>query len=431
MSTPIIGLCGKTRLPRGREGRGRGGLVLRFDTDHNVPLTHCVSANIWGVEHLAAAYHEHHSDLCALLEVIAESFLRCYRGLAQMPGEATINYAHPKVEIAALCDVNPQALAELGRYFGLPDSALFTRYHEFVNAPLDIVVIATPIEYHAQQAVQAMESGKHVLCEQTAAYTVDDCRILVETVKRTGRKYMMAENYCYFHYVREWKKLIEQGKLGQIFYAEGEYIHEIENLLIDPVTGERYWRYRRASIWYCGHTLGPLLTLMDDWIVRATGAQAGRHMHPTETVAFIDMEVGLFQTEKGAVIKILRSQVARRYPDMIFYSLYGTKGFVENGREGGWGATKGRLFLEGEMEKEKGAIEIDCPTVDPNAPEEAKQGGHGTSEYYMVRDFIAAIENDTTPPIDVVRAVDMTLPGILAHESAMKGGVWLDVPRFE
>ena len=351
-------------------------------------------------------------------------------GLSRGQGLVRAFATHPQVDVAALCDINPARLADLGAEFKLPDSALYTKYYEFVNAPLDIVVIATPIEYHAQQAVQAMEAGKHVLCEQTAAYTVDDCEYLVKTVRRTGKVYMMAENYCYFHYVREWKHLIDQGKLGKIFYAEGEYIHEIENLLIDPVTGERHWRYTRAPIWYCGHTLGPLLTLMDDRIVKATGAQAGRNIHPNETVAFIDMEVGLFQTQKGAVIKILRSQVARRYPDTVYYTLYGTKGFVENGREGGWGGTQGRLFLEDEMDKEKGARVIDCPTSDPNAPEEAKHGGHGTSEFYMVRDFISAIDNGTKPPIDVVRSVDMTLPGILAHEAAMKGGVWLDVPLF-
>ena len=192
----------------------------------------------------------------------------------------------------------------------------------------------------------AMESGKHVLCEQTAAYTVDDCERLIQTVRRTGQVYMMAENYCYFHYIQEWKQIISAGRLGPIVYAEGEYIHEIERLLVDPVTGERYWRYRRAPIWYCAHTLGPLLTLMDDRIVKATGAHSGRHKHPGESIAFLDMEVGLFQTAKGAVIKILRSQVATRYHDLIFYCLYGTKGFVENGRTGGAGPSQGRLFMK-------------------------------------------------------------------------------------
>lgn len=339
--------------------------------------------------------------------------------------------SHPDVEIAALCDMNEETLSGMGRQFGLPDAALFTQFHQFVNAPLDLIAIATPIEYHAQQSIAAMEAGKHVLCEQTAAYTADDCERLVQTVRSTGRKYMMAENYCYFHYVREWRDMIRAGKLGQIFYAEGEYIHEITDLLRDPQTGEEYWRYRRAPIWYCGHTLGPLLTLMDDRIVKATGAQAGRHTHPGESIAYLDMEVGLFQTAKGAVIKILRSQVAPRYHDLIFYSLYGTKGFVENGREGGWGGTKGRLFLKDEMKPDDGAREIECPTSDPKAPGEAKRGGHGTSEYYMIRDFIGAIQNDTPPPIDVVRAVDMTLPGICAHEAAMRGGVWVDVPQFD
>jgi hypothetical protein len=48
----------------------------------------------------------------------------------------------------------------------------------------------------------------------------------------------------------------------------------------------------------------------------------------------------------------------------------------------------------------------------------------------MIRDFIEAVENRTRPPIDVVRAVDLTVPGILAHEAAMSGGKWLDVPLF-
>jgi len=352
-------------------------------------------------------------------------------GLRRGSGLVRSLAGHPHVQVAALCDLDENALSKLATDFNVADQQVYTRFDDFVNAPLDIVVIATPIEFHAPQAIAALESGKHVLCEQTAAYTLADCEQLVNTVRKSGRVYMMAENYCYFHYIRQWKALIDQGKLGKIFHAEGEYLHEIVDLLIDPQTGKRRWRYPRAPIWYCAHCLGPLLTLMDDRIVKATGVHSGKNIFPNEEgLGFLDMEVGLFQTQKGATIKILRSQVAPRHHELIFYSLYGTKGFVENGREGGWGGTKGRLYLEDEMAKKEGAQEIDCLTVDPNAPAEALKGGHGTSEYYMVRDFIGAIETNTQPPIDIARAIDFTAPGICAHESAMQGGVWVDVPLF-
>lgn len=350
-------------------------------------------------------------------------------GLHRGQGLVQTMAAHPRVTIAALCDVDQATLAEMGARFGLSDRALFTSYDDFVNAPIDIVVIATPIGFHASQAIAALASGKHVLSEQTAAYTLEDCERLAAAVRGSGRTYMMAENYCYFHYIRQWKQIVDAGRLGTIYYAEGEYLHEIVDLLIDPATGQRRWRYTRPPILYCAHCLGPLLTLMDDRIVRATGVHAGQHTYPDEGIGFLDMEVGLFQTQKGAVIKIMRSQVVARHPDMVWYSLYGTKGFVENGR-GGWGRTTGQLYVEGEMPKQPGAQPIECATVDPDAPAEALAGGHGTSEYYMVRDFIDALEQGRRPPIDVLRAIDFTAPGICAHESAMKGGVWVDVPQF-
>ena len=48
----------------------------------------------------------------------------------------------------------------------------------------------------------------------------------------------------------------------------------------------------------------------------------------------------------------------------------------------------------------------------------------------MVRDFLDALAGKQAPPIDAVRAMDYTVPGIIAHQAAQRGGVWLDVPYF-
>lgn len=338
----------------------------------------------------------------------------------------------PETQIAALCDLNEARLADAAAHFGVPDRWAFTDYEAFLEAPIDVVVIGTPIQLHAGQAVKAMESGKHVLSEVTAAWTIPECEQIVETVKRTRQVYMLAENNCYLHYVRQWKEWIEAGRLGHIFYAEAEYIHDIRHLLWDEASGEAFWRLERPPIYYCSHSLGPLLMLMDDRIVKATGAHSGYGIVPEKGPACLNMEVGLFQTQKGAVIKVLRSQVALREPPMHYYSLYGTRGTVESGR----GRERaGKLYVEGETSPNPrygGYQVIDCPQADPAAPPEAFGGGHGTIEYYLVRDFIAALASGSVrPPIDVIKAMDMTVPGICAHEAAMSGGKWMDVPLFE
>jgi len=350
-------------------------------------------------------------------------------GLSRGKGFVNVFSAHPDAEVTGLCDIDEKRLAETGEAFGLSDACLYSAFDEFLNADMDIVMIATPIPFHTEQTIKSVESGRHVLCEQTVAYTIEECEAVVNAVRRSGKTYMMGENYCYFHYLREWQKLIDQGKIGKIYYAEGEYIHEIINLLENKDGGGYYWRHERPPIWYCAHTLGPILKLMDDRIVKACGLTTGFTKMPEykDHPGFLDIEIGLFRTQKGAVVKILRSQVAAR-PHMVWYSLYGTKGHLENDRDRG----EGLYHVDGEAGTgEGGGSSYPCPTVDPDAPEEARKGGHGTSEYYMIREFLDALASGVHPPIDVMRATDFTVPGIVAHESAMKGGEWMDVPLFD
>jgi predicted dehydrogenase len=323
--------------------------------------------------------------------------------------------SHPKTEVVAICDVNSHLLENVGRELGLTDKQMFTSFDDFLsNSPLDIVVIATPIEFHTEQTIKSLEAGKDVLCEQTVAYTIEECEKVVEAVKRTGRVYMMAENYIYFRFMREWKEIVRQGKLGDIIYAENEYFNPIVHLLVDEKTGKFSWRATRAPIWYCAHSIGPLLHLMEDRIVKAMGLLSDFVSYPQykDYIGFVDMEMATFQTQKGAIIQVLVSNVSPR-GHIIYHSLYGTKGYVEAARRG----EEGLIFIKDEMQAPS---PFPCKIYDENPP-----------EFYMIEDFLKAVETRTRPPIDVIRAMDFTVPGIIAHQSALQGGKWLDVPLFE
>ena len=128
----------------------------------------------------------------------------------------------PRVEVTAVCDVSANALEQAGSFLRLPEKRLFTDYGDFLSADVDVVVIGTPIPFHAEQAVMAMDAGRHVLSEVTAADTVEGCEAIVDVSERTGRTYRMAENYIWFNYIQKWRQWIDRGDLGRIYDAEGE-----------------------------------------------------------------------------------------------------------------------------------------------------------------------------------------------------------------
>jgi predicted dehydrogenase len=331
-----------------------------------------------------------------------------------------------RTEVTALCDIDENNLEKAAKVIGLEDSKLYKNYDDFINSDIDIVVISTPIPLHSEQAVKALNMNKHVFCEVTAAHTIEGCEAIINAATKSKGKYMLAENYVYLHYIQQWKRYIEQNRIGKIHYAEAEYIHDIRDLLFNRDTGETFWRIYRPPITYCSHCLGPLLYLMDDYIIKATGAGNKSTIVKDFWPSTIDMQVALFETKKGSLIKILRSQVTPRKPAIATYSVYGDKGFLETGRTPGYD-TVGLRYFEQWDETTK---HISCYGTDLDEPIEAHMGGHGTSDYTIANVFIDAIENDTTPPLDVVKAMDMTIPGLIAHEAAEKGNVWLDVPRF-
>lgn len=347
-------------------------------------------------------------------------------GVGRGSGYGRLLMDSPDCEVVACCDASHEALGEFQRELELPDSCCFADYDDFISAScMDAIFLGTPIPAHADQTVMALESGVNVLCEVTAASTVDDCGRIVDAVRRSGSSYMMAENCNYWHFVREWQTLVQSGRIGKVFYSECEYLHPLPEMIIGPETGEYQWRAQRPPLHYCSHSLGPILEITRDRITRAMGMGQGHKVAPEhQVVGAIDIQVGLFETERGALIKLLRTSIAPRRPHMHYYMLQGTRGYLETDRKG---PRRGQLYLADEMAE---AQEIEVLISDPSLPEPARAGGHGTSEYLLLQDFLRAMATGEKPALNEVRAMDLTVPGIIAHESATRGGVWMDVPSF-
>ena len=331
-----------------------------------------------------------------------------------------------RTEITAICDLDPQKLEEFAKELNLSDSQVYTDYDEFLNSDVDIVVIGTPIPFHEEQVIKALNAGKHVLSEVTMANTIEGCINIREAAKKAKGKYMLAENYMYFHFIKEWKKYIDEGRIGNIHYAEAEYIHDIRNLLLDKNSGETFWRKYRPPIHYCTHCLGPLMYLMgDDYIVKATASGNKNTIQEGLWPSTIDMQVALFETKQGRAIKICRSQVTPRpEPHTVYYSVYGSKGYLENNRHGH--EVVGSRYFEG---IDKCSVPINCYETEVEAPNYAK-GVHGTSDYYIAQAFLDCVEFNQVPILNEDRAFEITMPGLIAHEAAVRGNVWLDVPHF-
>ena len=130
------------------------------------------------------------------------------------------------IKIVAVCDKQSKKLDDVK---GLKDAKLFSDFDEFLqygkSVGMNAVFLANYFHQHAPFAIKAMEAGMDVVSECTSAGTMKECVELVRAVERTGRKYMIAENYPFSLSNMEIARLCRAGKLGTPLYAEGEYNH--------------------------------------------------------------------------------------------------------------------------------------------------------------------------------------------------------------
>ncbi len=322
------------------------------------------------------------------------------------------------VRIAAGCDQSPDRLDVFASRF--PDATLVRSYDALLELDLDAVILAGYCPDHGHQSVKALEAGFDVLSEVTAFHTPAEGVALVEAVEATGHAYMMAENCCFRARAFEARRLYQEGSLGRYVHGECEYIHDIRNLMWNP-DGSPHWRSWLPPYYYATHPLGEVLHILDARVVTVQGHQVAGMMDDSPNP--IDAGAMTLRLDNGGLLRAMTSFASAR--DSQWLSLYGTMGLVESSR---WGDRNEMAFRKaGEAASSVPHYYVPEP---PAGTGVATRYGHGGADYYPVRHFIEAIRQGTPPPVDVYRACDFTLPGIMAYRSSLAGEMPLPVPDF-
>ncbi|MEQ8763647.1 MAG: Gfo/Idh/MocA family oxidoreductase [Planctomycetota bacterium] len=317
---------------------------------------------------------------------------------------------HPNVEIVAVTDLIPERCAELAKACRCEKT--YPSCEEMIQDDrIEAVFIATDAPSHARLAIAALEHGKHVASAVPAVHgSLEDAERLFEAVQRSGLKYMMFET-SYFHAdLYAWHQQYRAGLMGRLVYSEGEYFHYFGSPLggYNPKTRRvdtDGWRKGLPPQWYPTHsnayyigvtggTFTEVSCMGNPSIVPHLQAENNDYQNP------FGSEIALFRTSEGGMS---RMAVCWDMP-----TAHGEKGRVY-----------GQKNVPAQINDKR-----------PPLPPGVDAGSHGGSHGYLMSEFVDAILRDRKPWVDVAQALNMTVAGIVAHQSALKDGELLKIPQY-
>ncbi len=353
-------------------------------------------------------------------------------------GSSMVKYCRmaDNAELVAICDKWEEALNAHKEAWQDENITYYTNFEDFIKHDMDAVVLSNYAHEHAPFAMKAIKAGKHVFSEVLAAKDMKEAIELIETVESHDRIYAYGENYCYMHAAWEMKKIYEQGEIGELEYAECEYIHNCESIWPALTYGDpNHWRNNMSSFGYCTHSIGPIVHATKLRPVSVTGLEPN-YSARRSTMGNKGGEYGIemLRMENGAIVKSIHGGL---YKDSIWFSMYGRKGRVESGRHDPNVGEKDVIFS---------GLDKVYVNVDSYAGEYAEENirayephrefdhladalSHAGSDFYSMWHFVEKIlGNPDADIVDVYEAMDMTLPGIFAHKSAQAGGIPMEIP---
>ncbi len=356
-----------------------------------------------------------------------------YRGKSMID----VLMVYKEAELVAICDFFEPALKNVERQakkLGLDNITYYTEFDEFLkHEGLDAVVLANYAHEHAPFAIKCLNAGKHVMSEVLPCETMAQAVELIEAVEKSGKVYAYAENYCYMNHTFEMWKTYEKGEIGEVKYAEGEYVHDCTSVWPQISYGDKtHWRNNMYPTFYCTHSLGPIITITGRRPVKVIGYEFPPNMfNYSVTGGAGGGGMEMVTLDNGAVVKSLHAGLKREPSDRGFnYQVYCEKGMMETGRfeensSFNYYQEEKNRTCEGEWKKYEPVNDIQSELM--------KQfPTHGGGDFYSTYFFVQKIlgKPDGKWSIDVYQAVDMGICGILAWRSALNGNQPVDVPNL-
>ena len=306
---------------------------------------------------------------------------------------------------------------------------------------VEAVALFTPAPDHVRHAVLCMNVGKHVLSAVPAAMSIEECITLVDKVKSTGLTYMMAETSYYQQMTISARKFNAEGKFGTIFSCESEYHHAgLESLFWDG--GKRTWRYGFPPMHYPTHCTAHLVSVTGERLTEVSCLGWGDDDPVLKDNVYGNPfwnETAFFKSTRGTPFRVqVYWKGAHRGTERATW--YGDKMSLFCADPNGQGPVIVRA--SGQTEKDSGGFTRQLAPFEaypaPNwwatdmLPEALRHNsGHEGSHTFLTHEFISALIEGRKPTVNVWEAVAYTAPGIVAHQSARRGGEQLKVPQIE
>jgi len=318
---------------------------------------------------------------------------------------------HPNAQVVAVSDLFPdrcQALAQACKC-----EKTYPSLEEMVkDDSIEAIFVATDAPSHCRHCIEVLQHGKHVATAVPAVWErLEDADRLFETVKKSGLNYMMFETSCFHADLYAMRQIYNAGGFGQLVYSEGEYFH----YACAVIPSYKDWRIGLPPQWYPTHS--------NAYYVGVTGGsftevsclgmpsirdelkpENNRYKNPFGT------EIALFRTSEGGMSRMAVS--------------WDTPGY--GGEVGRVRGQKGSMVGE----KYEG-LEKTLPNLaKPALPPAVEAGGHGGSHGYLGHEFVMSILENRQPLVNVAWALNMTVAGIVAHQSALKNGELMKIPQY-